>query len=92
MISSDFCHWGKRSRALQHSLVLLHCPSHLCLLVFRFQYTHYEKKHGLVDWRLSQWSDLFVLGEIWQSIKALDEQGMKAIESQVVHSVVCCLY
>lgn len=42
VVSSDFCHWGKR-----------------------FQYTHYDKKDG----------------EIWQSIKNLDETGMKCIES-----------
>jgi hypothetical protein len=43
VISSDFCHWGKR-----------------------FSYTHYDRN----------------CGAIWQSIKALDELGMRAIESQ----------
>jgi AmmeMemoRadiSam system protein B len=43
VISSDFCHWGKR-----------------------FSFTHYDRN----------------CGAIWQSIKALDEQGMRTIESQ----------
>ncbi|TGZ74589.1 hypothetical protein CRM22_000854 [Opisthorchis felineus] len=41
VISSDFCHWGRR-----------------------FQYTHYDQQKGA----------------IWQSIQALDEEGMHAIE------------
>ncbi|CAL8078916.1 unnamed protein product [Calicophoron daubneyi] len=42
VISSDFCHWGRR-----------------------FQYTRYDRSKG----------------EIWQSIQAMDEEGMRAIES-----------
>ncbi|XP_064599859.1 protein MEMO1-like [Liolophura sinensis] len=41
VISSDFCHWGRR-----------------------FHYTFYDRKYG----------------EIWKSIKALDEMGMEIIE------------
>jgi len=43
VISSDFCHWGKR-----------------------FRFTHYEQR----------------CGEIFQSIEALDRQGMQLIERQ----------
>jgi len=43
IISSDFCHWGRR-----------------------FRFTHYDPKEG----------------EIYQSIEALDKQGMALIEAQ----------
>jgi len=43
VISSDFCHWGKR-----------------------FSYTYYDEQHG----------------SIWKSIQALDEEGVRAIQTQ----------
>lgn len=43
VVSSDFCHWGKR-----------------------FRFTHFDQRHG----------------EIFQSIEALDRQGMGLIEAQ----------